>query len=302
MNRPIARPVASAEEPADQAGYGVTNNDSLTPNGMFVRRPGGRITSKYVEQLACLLGERHQQIINDLARVRVLSGDHLDRLHFASLSPPHRARSRVMTRLTRLRVVTTLDRRVGGVRAGSAGLIYTLDIAGQRLLQLLSDGQPHGTARRPWTPGAPFVAHTLDASELYVQLREVERRGDLELVNFLAEPACWQRTSTLGTIKPDGFVLVAHGDVEDAWWLEVDRGTESPNTLRRKLELYLLAAQTGQVGPSGVLPRVLVTVPDAKRLDQVEAIIDTLAGPANRLLAVARHDEAVSFVARVLRE
>lgn len=302
MNHPIARPVASAEEAADQGEYGATNNDSLTPNGMFASRPGGRITSTYVEQLAGVLGERDQQIVNDLARVRVLSGDQLDRLHFASLSPPHRARSRVMTRLSRLRVVTTLDRRVGGVRAGSAGLIYTLDVAGQRLLQLLGDSQPNGSARRPWTPGAPFMAHTLDVSELYVRLRQAERRDDLELVSYLAEPACWQRTSTLGTIKPDGFALVAYSDVEDAWWLEVDRGTESPNTVRRKLELYLLAAQTGQVGPSGVLPRVLVTVPDGRRLDQVAAIIDGLAVPANRLLTVVLHDEAVLFMARVLRE
>jgi len=260
----------------------------------------GRTTAKNVHELAGQLGERDEKILRDLARVRLLSGHQLDRLHFAALTPPHRARSRVLKRLVAWRAVTTLSRRVGGVRAGSAGLIYTLDVAGQRALQLL-DRSDHGPARRPWTPGQMFTAHSLAVSELYVALREAERRGELELLDLRAEPACWQRTTTLGTLKPDAYVLVAHGEMEDAWWVEVDRSTESRATLRRKLELYLLAAQTGQVGPSGVLPRVLVTVPDEARLMQVRETVAAMPA-AEKLISVAQHDQAVPGIARVLRE
>lgn len=139
-------------------------------------------------------------------------------------------------------------------------------------------------------------------SELYVCLREAERAGGLELTTFRAEQACWQRTASLGTLKPDAYALVGAGEIEDAWWLEVDRGTESPGTLRRKLSLYLLAAQAGVTGPDHVLPRVLVTVPDERRLDVVRAITDSLGVIAQRLIAVSLHEAAIPFMVQVLRE
>jgi hypothetical protein len=258
-------------------------------------------TAAYVRDLVDLLAARDKAILRDLARVRVLTGRQLERLHFHDLGAANRdrARRRVLNRLTSLSLVTTLERRVGGVRAGSAGLIYALDTAGQRLLRL-PDHEEERPTRRPWTPGALFLSHTLAVAELYVQFREAERAGDFELVTFHAEPACWQRTASLGTIKPDAYVLLAEGDIEDAWWCEVDRGTESANTLRRKLNLYLLAAQAGVVGPDQVLPRVLVSVPDEQRLEIVRSIIATLSPVTERLISVTLHDRAVPFMAETL--
>jgi hypothetical protein len=187
------------------------------------------------------------------------------------------------------------------VRAGSAGLVYALDAAGQCLLRVL-DHEGVKPVRRPWTPSALFLSHTLAVAELYVRLREAERAHELELIRFLAEPACWQRTASLGTIKPDAYVLLARGDVEDAWWCEVDRGTESPNTLRRKLSLYLLAAQAGVVGPDHVLPRVLVLVPDGQRANVIQGVIGGLSANAERLMSVTLENQAITFMAEVLRE
>lgn len=242
-------------------------------------------------------------VLRDLGMVRVLTGRQLERLHFYDLAVPNRdrARRRVLNRLIALSVITTLDRSIGGVRAGNAGLVYTLDAAGQKLLRLLN-GEGQEPVRRPWTPSALFLNHTLAVSELYVRLRESERARLLELVTFRAEPACWQRTASLGTLKPDAYVLVAAGDIENAWWLEVDRGTESPGTLRRKLNLYLLAAQAGVTGPDGILPRVLVTVPNEHRLNTVHTVTDSLGANAQRLISITLHDGAVSFIAQVLRE
>lgn len=106
----------------------------------------------------------------------------------------------------------------------------------------------------------------------------------------------------MGTIKPDGYALIGTGEIEDAWWLEVDRGTESPGTLRRKLSLYLLAAQAGVTGPDEILPRVLVTVPNERRLTIVRSITDSLGVNAHRLISVSLHERAIPFMARVLRE
>lgn len=296
-DRPSGRVESNRELPAD---FNPSDNGSSPPPSSFGRKRS-RVTAVYVTNLVTQLSPRDQTIVRDLARVRILTGNQLERLHFHELAPANRdrARRRVLNRLISWRIVTTLSRRVGGVRAGSHGLVYSLDTAGQRVLRLLDreDKQP---ARRPWTPGTLFLAHTLAVAELYVSLREAERAGRLELSAFLAEPACWQRTASLGTIKPDAYALVAFGDVEDAWWLEIDQGTESPATLRRKLSLYVLAVQAGVVGPHEILPRVLVTVPDERRLNAVREIVAELGPPAERLVSVTMHNQAVEFVAKIL--
>jgi hypothetical protein len=282
------------------AGLLPSDNGSLPPPSSF-GRDRSRVTASYVADLATRLSARDQAIVRDLARVRVLTGNQLERLHFHELASANRdrARRRVLNRLIAWRVVTTLGRRVGGVRAGSAGLVYSLDTAGQRVLRLL-DHEDEQPVRRPWTPGALFLAHTLAVSELYVRLREAERVGRLELSAFLAEPASWQRTASLGTIKPDAYTLLAHGDIEDAWWIEVDQATESPATLRRKLSLYLLAATAGVVGPDEVLPRVLVTVPDKSRGEVIQEIVGDLGPAAERLISVTLHGMAIDYLAEIL--
>lgn len=282
------------------AGSTPSDNGSLPPPSSL-GRDRSRVTAAYVADLATRLSTRDQVIVRDLARVRVLTGNHLERLHFHDLAATNRdrARRRVLNRLIAWHVVTTLARRVGGVRAGSAGLIYSLDTAGQRALRLV-DGEAELSARRPWTPGALFLGHTLAVAELYVRLREAERAGRLELSAFHAEPASWRRTTTLGTLKPDAYALLAHGDIEDAWWLEVDQGTESPATLRRKLSLYVLAATAGVVGPDEVLPRVMVTVPDTQRLEIVREIVSDLGLAAERLIWVTLHNTAIDGLAEIL--
>lgn len=301
MTRPSYRPSGRADSPSPQpAAMRPNDNDSLPPGPAYVTR---RVTAAYAAQLAEQLSLRDVLILTDLANLRCLTGIQLERLHFSDLAAPNRnrARNRVLARLTRLQAVATLTRRIGGVRKGSDGLVYALDTAGQRVVRLRGDGD-ESSVRRPWTPGLLFLAHTLAVAELYVQLREAERAGQLELVDFLAEPASWHRTASLGTLKPDAYVLLASIEHEDAWWLEVDQDTESPATVRRKLSLYLLAAQAGVSGPHQILPRVLVTVPTPRRLDVVRKLVTDLGPPASTLIAVRLFAEAIPFMAKVLQE
>jgi hypothetical protein len=83
------------------------------------------------------LTPRYTAPLPHLARVRLLSGGQLDRLLASpELSPETvgRVRRRIMTQLAELGLVTTLGRRVGGVRAGSIGHLYALTTAGHRFL------------------------------------------------------------------------------------------------------------------------------------------------------------------------
>lgn len=101
-----------------------------------------RITTAQLAALADHLSDRDQAILADLERTRVLTGAQLQRLHFTSIDAASQARDRlrVLDRLTNLDLVSMLERRIGGIRAGSAGHIYTLTPAGQRF-QAVQRGQ-----------------------------------------------------------------------------------------------------------------------------------------------------------------
>jgi hypothetical protein len=265
---------------------------------------GRRVTGARVARIARELSERDKAILDDVGRVRVLTGRQVERLHFAELGGRHRDRTRrrVLERLVSLELLTPLERRIGGVRAGSAGLVFALGPAGQRLLDIQGHGSG-GRVRRPGTPTPRFMIHNLAVAELYVGLVEAARSGAFSLTSFRAEPGCWWQTSEGLWVKPDSLVVVSTGDVEDSWAIEVDQATESLPTLRRKLKGYLDLVATGERGPDGgVLPRVLVTVPDAGRLGAVRALVGSLPGPAEELFAVVVEERAVSYMVDLLHE
>jgi hypothetical protein len=105
-----------------------------------------------------------------------------------------------------------------------------------------------------------------------------------------------------GVMKPDAYALVQHGEIEDSWAIEIDRATESLPTLRRKLLAYVDFAHAGGEGPDGVTPRVLVTVPNVRRLTAVQELIGGLPEPAGQLLYAVPFSEAVLTMADVLKE
>jgi hypothetical protein len=265
------------------------------------------ITLAQAGAIAERLSPRDQAILFDLARVRVLSGAQLTRLHFATLAPEssERTRRRVLARLTRHQVVAALERTIGGARAGSAGHVYALGIAAQRVLPLLggdayTSGQPSRT-RAPETPGSLFLAHALAVAELYVQLRKHERGGHLTLAHFATESAAWWPDGRGGVIKPDAYARVRRGDVEDCWWIEVDRATESLPTLKRKLVACTDFARSGQLGPNDVVPRVLLTVPHDQRLANVGDLVADLPAPGPEMILPTLHDQAVPTMIDILR-
>jgi hypothetical protein len=252
---------------------------------------------RHVEWVEARMGERDRAIVASVARLRLVTGQQLERLHFHDIAPRSRAavRRRVLARFVAWRVLMTLERRIGGVRAGSSGLVYALDSAGQ---WLCTDGQG---VRRTELPGVAFVGHTLAVSELYVSLVELGRGADIEVTAFETEPRSWWSNGLGGWLKPDAYLSVATADYADAWWIEMDMGTEHLPTIRRKLGVYLDFAQRRQAGPSGVMPRVVVSVQDERRQQAVEGVIQRLPDPAGQLVHVSTATETPAYLAGVLQ-
>jgi Replication-relaxation len=240
------------------------------------------------------LSSRDHAILSTLGRLHVATAHQLARLHCTDFPSPSAARQcrRVLAELVRRRCIARLERQIGGVRAGSRGYVYGLDLAGHKLLR--TPGRP----RRPFTPALSFLAHRIATGEIFVRLIEAERAGRLELTAFEAEPECWRWFSgPTGPflLKPDALATVAVGADEAVWWLEIDRGTEAAPVLDHKLDAYRLAWQSGQLLPGlDTFPRVLWVVPSEAR----HAVLVDACGrqPADSwpLFAVTTFEHAVA--------
>lgn len=293
--------VASSADARPGLAYGASGpnsagNVSELPSRNF--RSGGYVTAARLDTLREAMSERDWAVVHDVARLRLITGAQLERLHFADLAGASRpvVRRRVLGRLVRARILATLMRRIGGVRAGSAGLVYYLDTAGWRLLAR------DGTARRTGPPSERYVRHRLAVTDADVSLTEAARAGGFQLVAFAAEPASWWPDGQRGRLKPDAHAAVAAAAHTDHWWVEVDLATEHGPALKRKLAAYVTFWQSGQLGPGGTMPRVLVTMPDTKRYSDTVQLIHQLPMESENLFVVALAKDATTVIVRCLNE
>jgi hypothetical protein len=199
------------------------------------------------------------------SELTLASGAQLERLHFTDVGS--RERRRVLAALVDKHLLYRLARVIGGTRAGSSGFVFALGTTGQRLRGLrTSNGRPP----RPWTPGTSFLRHSLAVTEVYVQLIEAQRSGELHVHRFEGEPASWRNFLGAGgarlVLRPDAYVELGINSHRDHWFLEVDLATESSSTLHRKCEMYR-SYWIGRPGPAAtdVFPLVLFAVKDEKR-------------------------------------
>jgi Replication-relaxation len=260
-----------------------------------------RISSVRLRLLTEELSGRYTTPLPHLAHVRLLSGGQLDRLLAEpELSPETtgRVRRRIMTRLTDLGLVAMLGRRVGGVRAGSVGHLYTLTTAGHRFLAL-QNGEPEPPRRQPsHTPGELFLTHTLAVSGVYVDLIEHTHTGTFSVHNFSTEPHCWHPTGSGGYLRPDAYAILRTGTVGQCWWLEIDNGTETTPRLRAKIRTYRDHFTSGGIGPDGVPPRVLFTTPDQHRAKLITELINN--DDTDQMITATTHDRAATYMIKEL--
>jgi Replication-relaxation len=251
-------------------------------------------------QLREQLSGRDHAIIRQVADLRLMSARQIQALHFPAAEHQNdlaatRARQRVLTRLVRERLLLRLERRIGGVRAGSAGFIFALGPIGQRVLAL------DGARRRAYEPTSRFVDHTLAIAQLVVDVRVAARQGLLELLACQAEPRCWRDFSSLGgrrVLRPDVFLMLGVGAYEPRWFMEIDRATESVPTVLQKCHLYAEYYQSGteQAKHGGVFPRVCWVVPDEGRATRLRVGIGRDGRLPARLFVVTTAARAVDVL------
>jgi hypothetical protein len=246
------------------------------------------------------LSGRDLAVIRQVAMLRLMSARQIQAVHFADSEHDNpaaatRARQRVLTRLIRERLLIPLERRIGGVRAGSAGLVLALGPVGQRVLT--SDGR----RRRSYEPTLRFVDHTLAVSQLMVDVTAAARRGLLDVLEAQAEPSSWRQFSGLGgrrLLRPDAFLALGVGDYELRWFIEIDRASESLPVVVRKCRLYADYYQSGteQAAHGGVFPRVCWVVPDEQRAERLRAAIARDRQLPGQLFVVTTADDALKVL------
>jgi hypothetical protein len=259
---------------------------------------GGRLGAIELARVRRRLSERDSAILAQVAELRLMSTRQVEQIHFPSelhANPGSAGRCcrRVLERLARDRLLVRLDRRVGGVRAGSSGYIYTLGPAGQRVLEL------DGPRRRLREPSRLHVDHTLAISDLVVSLTLAERQGRCELLALEAEPACWRAVPGLARVmlRPDLFVALGLGEYERRWFVELDRETANLPALLRKCRLYDNYYRSGaEQAAYGVFPRVAWLVPAERRAARLQQAIERNRELTSALFLISSGDGAQALM------
>lgn len=252
------------------------------------------MTRSDLDTLTDRLTERDYQLLQDVEKYRLLTTRQIQRLHFDPVHPTPaasaRACNRTLARLRDVRVLKALDRRVGGARAGSAGFVWYLGPAGERVLRTKDPNNRSGR-RNYREPSRHFVEHTLAVAELGVRAIEAMRHGDLDVLTLETEPVSWQESlsafGTLQRLKPDLWLVAARGDYEEHWFIEADLASEHLPVIVRQCAAYESFRATGRYQAAhGLFPAVLWVTPTEARAAAVRAAVGRTAGLGPALFRV----------------
>ncbi len=247
------------------------------------------VTARRVRSVQQQLNDRDRRIIDVLGTVHLATGRQLQHLIYGEGRSAARVAHRDLQKLSDLTVLDRLERRPGGVRGGSLGYVYALDILGQAIIGVPS------RRRHPRLPGMAFVTHAVAVTDCYVALKRLEAEKRLEILAFETEPDCWRSFAGPGgfirLLKPDAFVVTASGDWEDRWLIEVDRASESRARLRTKIDAHIAYFTSGrEQAETGVFPKIVWVVPDVHRQTVIIDVLGSLPADYWQLFAVCTDD------------
>lgn len=255
-------------------------------------------------RLAEELSPRRWALLAAVAELRLVSGGQLRRRFYADGASDGRQARKDLATLHEARILHRLERRIGGIQAGSSGFVYGLDGVGRRLLELKrGEGSVRSDSR--YEPSIGFVDHALAVSEIWVGLHEhlhgpltAERDADLD---FRVERAAWRDyldaygTPTL--LKPDAELRLQRQGFEDRWWLEVDRATERRSTIARKLAAYAAYYGSGlEQQQRGIFPLVGWLTISETRASVLRQVVAELPRNEQRLFRVGLLSAASPFL------
>lgn len=258
-----------------------------------------------VDQLMPRLSDRDWQVLSSIHEFHYLTTQQLARHHFGSTKagPVPRRANHALTRLNGLGVITHLERRIGGVRAGSSGYVWVLTDLGGRALARKHSGQQ--TRIRTYEPSAAFLEHTLAVAEVALDIREAAATGSFSVTALELEPHAWRTHLGAGgqvvRLKPDLSVVTSNADFDDYWFIEVDRDTEPPSRVVTKCLAYERYRASGiEQRGHGVFPAVVWVVPNKARVDQLSRHLVTAPAIPQEHYAVTTPDQLATLLAQGL--
>lgn len=254
-----------------------------------------RLSHAQLVQLSRELSPRRRMLLRATEELRLVTGGQLRRRFYADAGSSAARLARLdLAALAEANILHRLDRRIGGVRAGSTGYVYALGAVGRRLLEL-ERGEGLAYARTRYEPTVGFVDHALAVSEVWVGLHE-HLHGPLTgehdaTIDFRVERSAWRvyrdAVGVPATLKPDAEVRLRRGGFEDRWWIEVDRATERRGTIHRKLAAYVAYFHTGEEQRrTQMFPLTAWLTTTEERIRVLEEVIGEFAPQDRRLFRV----------------
>lgn len=231
------------------------------PTRAAPERRAKRTPAQRLPQIERSLGDRDRAVLDSLDHFGFATTTQLQTLHFSDHHSPRaaaRATQRALLRLAELGIIEHLDRRIGGIRAGSASFVWRIGPVGDALLRREHD-RPR--ARRK-EPSLRTLDHRLAAVDCVGRLTIAARSGAFALESVQTEPQSWRPFLGPGgvqaVLKPDLAIVTTTTDYEDRWFVEVDRATESLPTLLGKCLQYERYRRSGtEQQAHGVFPWVV---------------------------------------------
>lgn len=231
--------------------------------------------------------DRDRQIILSVARFEQLPTAHISALHF----PDAKSLTRMYAALTRLvasrYLAVIAPRPIGGNGTGSGQNVYQLGSAGWKLI---------GKEGRYW-PFRTLNSHKLAIADAFIELKALERTGQIEIVTFESEPHSWRRVGDI-ELRPDLFVEIRKTweDKIYSYWLEIDMGTERHAKITGKLIDYYNADGSLPIDSAKPFPLVIFLAPDELRARELRRWISAGREDGQDLFLVSTVSEFAGLI------
>ena len=225
----------------------------------------------------------------------------LTALEYASSASALRQTQRHLASLAQQRLLTSLERRVGGWQGGSAVTIWAATTRGHRLVAAENgedEGEEVPRRQRPREVSTTFLDHLLAITEVRTSIEEaVRQEADTEATVAL-EPDCWRTalspSGQVQVLRPDLAVTITSPAYEDRYLVEVDRATENPGRVIATCWRY--QEHQAQASDDGVFPLVVWLVPNDRRRHRLERAIAHSTGLLRELFRVIRLDQLPTLI------
>ena len=225
----------------------------------------------------------------------------LTALEYASSASALRQTQRHLASLAQQRLLTSLERRVGGWQGGSAVTIWAATTRGHRRVAADEDEGEVPRRQRPREVSTTFLDHLLAITEVRTSIEEaVRQEADTEATVAL-EPECWRTalspSGQVQVLRPDLAVTITSPAYEDRYLVEVDRATENPGRVIATCWRYQEhQAASVQASDGDVFPLVVWLVPTDRRRHRLERAIAHSTGLLRELFRVIRLDQLPTLI------